>query len=336
MWSRGSSDEGTQESELASFSEHQHEDPSRRRPQHEPLVRAVPNPPTRTGPRRPFGCSASGNEVVEKEAAAIREAVRRVLAGETLSAVVRDWNQRGLTTANGGPWRVNSLSSLLVQPRLVDSPPIITAEMHARLVELHASRRKGPRRATRRYLLTGLLRCWRCGATLRGTTRAPGADVYLCPGPPHGGCSGTAVTADLAEDSVSELVLARLGSPELRSLRVDDGLAAEELSTHRQRLQDLGELWASGEVTREEWLSLKRSIGRRAQRAEAEVARVARITALQSVAGDAATLRSRWPEMSIDARRSIVQAALDHVVVLPAGSPKRVFRSERLRPVWVE
>jgi len=176
--------------------------------------------------RRGFGHSQDRSTVIEDEAALIREAGRRVLDGETLSSIVQEWNGRGLRTANGGPWRVNSLSSILVQPRLAGLandaadgaplayPPIIDLETHRQLLELHASRRKGPRRTTRHYLLTGLLRCWRCGGGLRGMPRTRGADLYVCPGPPHGGCSGTAVTADLADDAIRDMVITRVDSRE--------------------------------------------------------------------------------------------------------------------------
>jgi hypothetical protein len=40
--------------------------------------------------------------------------------------------------------------------------------------------------------------------------------------------------------------------------------------------------------------------------------------------------------MSIDERRSVVHAALDHVVVLAAEPPRQVFRPERLQPRWVD
>ena len=77
---------------------------------------AVPDAPPEASVRRAFGHTADRAGVVPAEATAIVDAAGRVLAGETLSAIVRDWNARGLTTAAGGPWRVNSLSSLLVQP----------------------------------------------------------------------------------------------------------------------------------------------------------------------------------------------------------------------------
>ena len=301
-----------------------------------PVLSVVPDSPRGSPSRRAFGHTADRSGVVEMEAAAIREAARRVLDGETLSAVVRDWNRRGLTTVNGGPWRVNSLSTLLVQTRLVAFPQIIDEETHRRLVALHASRSKGPRRATRRYLLSGLLRCWRCGGTMRGMPRTHGADLYVCPGPPHGGCSGTAVTANHAEAAISAMVFARLDSPKLLGPPIDRREMARQLGDHRQRLADLGDLWASGQISKEEWISLKRNVGQRVQIAEAEIGRLTRIAALRSMAGTGRALAARWPAMSIDERRRVVRAALDHVVVLAAEPPRQVFRPERLQPAWLE
>ncbi|MDQ4089962.1 MAG: recombinase family protein [Actinomycetota bacterium] len=308
----------------------------------QPVTHRTPSAPTlvavRDAPpaRRAFGHAPGGVQAVESEAKAIREAAERILAGDTLSSVVRDWNDRGLTTAAGGPWRVNSLSSLLLQERLVAPPQIIDKETHARLVALHTSRGKGPRRATRKYLLTGMLRCWRCGGGMRGMPRTKGADLYVCPGPAHGGCSGAAVTADHAEAAVAAMVLDRLERPPADDAPIDGRRAARDLEDHRRRLDDLGELWASGQIGREEWLSLRKKVGLRADAAEAEVARLRRLVAVRALAGSGADLRSRWPAMSVDDRRDVVQAVLDHVVVLAAEPPRQVFRPERLQPRWVD
>lgn len=310
--------------------------PVRERPQAARTLTAVPDSPLGSPVRRAFGHTADRAGVVAAEAAAIVDAANRVLAGETLSAVVRGWNDIGMTTAAGGPWRVNSLSSLLVQRRLVGPPQILDEETHARLVGLHASRGKGSRRTTRRYLLTGLLRCWRCGGSLRGMPRAKGADLYVCPGPPHGGCSGTAVTADHAEEAVGAMVLARLDLPSLPQASSGEVDTALQLADHRQRLHDLGELWASGQISRQEWLSLRRSVGERVAAAEAQFAREGRVAALRTLAGTGRTLRAQWPAMTIEERRAVVQAAVDHVVVLAAEPPRQVFRPERLQPRWMD
>lgn len=311
-------------------------EPVRHRPQPVRALSAVPDAPAYSPARRAFGHTPDRSAVVESEAAAIVEAAARVLAGETLSAIVREWNGRGLTTAAGGPWRVNSLSSLLVQRRLVGPPEILDEDTHARLVALHASRGKGSRRATRRYLLTGLLRCWRCGGSMRGMPRAKGADLYVCPGPPHGGCSGTAVTADHAEEAVAAMVLARLDCASLPGPAGGRPESARLLADHRQRLTELGELWASGQISRQEWLTLRRSVGDRAEAAEAQVAREGRVVALRALAGTGRALTVQWPAMTIDERRAIVHAAVDHVVVLAAEPPRQVFRPERLQPCWVD
>lgn len=311
-------------------------EPVRQRHNTAPVLAAVPDL-SPTGPsRRAFGHTRDRSKVVEEEAVAIREAAALILDGETLSAVVRAWNERGLTTANGGPWRVNSLSSLLVQNRLVSPPQILDQETHDRLAALHASRGKGSRRATRRYLLTGLLRCWRCGGTMRGMPRTRGADLYVCPGPAHGGCSGTAVTADHAEDAVGAMVLARLDSPRLLVTRPDGSEAARDLTTDRQRLADLGDLWASGQISKDEWMALRGNVGERVRASEAEVGRQARVAALRNMAGTGRALRGRWPDMTVDARREVVRAAVNHVVVLAAEPPRQVFRPERLQPDWLE
>ena len=310
--------------------------PVRQRPHPARSLSAVPDPPPHPPARRAFGHTADRMGVVQAEAEAIVDAAARVLAGDTLSSVVRDWNDRGLTTAAGGPWRVNSLSSLLIQRRLVGPPEILDEATLGRLVALHASRGKGSRRATRRYLLTGLLRCWRCGGSMRGMPRSKGADLYVCPGPPHGGCSGTAVTADHAEEAVGAMVLARLDVAALPGPATGVADSARELAEQRRRLTDLGELWASGQISRQEWLALRRSVGDRAQAAEAQIAREGRVAALRAMAGSGRALAARWPAMTVDERRAIVHAALDHVVVLAAEPPRQVFRPERLQPCWVD
>ena len=50
-------------------------------------------------------------------AALVREAYKDFLAGRTLSAIARDWNDRGVTTGYGNPWTQAALSQLLRAPR---------------------------------------------------------------------------------------------------------------------------------------------------------------------------------------------------------------------------
>jgi DNA invertase Pin-like site-specific DNA recombinase len=56
------------------------------------------------GGNRCFGYAADRMTLVEHEAAVLREATERLLAGETLRAICMDLNQRNLLTSTGNKW----------------------------------------------------------------------------------------------------------------------------------------------------------------------------------------------------------------------------------------
>src|SRR5262249_14238264 len=139
------------------------------------------------GQHRVFGYRWDGGLViVEDEGELIREAVHRVLNGEALNAICRDWNQRGIRTVEGNTWGQRSLKRVLVSgrisgrrdygiapgggrlaiPRIVtegDWPAIVDPELSDKVRALLASNSRPS--APRRHLLTGgLTRCALCGA----------------------------------------------------------------------------------------------------------------------------------------------------------------------------
>ena len=59
----------------------------------------------------------------EPEFQVMREVVRRVQDGDSLLAVCRDFNSRGVPTRRGGQWRVNTLSAALRSPGLAGLMP---------------------------------------------------------------------------------------------------------------------------------------------------------------------------------------------------------------------
>ncbi len=309
------------------------------------------------GPRG-FGHVHDRSRVVEIEAAAIREAARRVLEGETLSSVVQDWNRRGLRSTTGGPWRVNALSALLIQPRLaglhVDGrggpvemwPPIIDRATHERLVALRASRSLH-RRPPRRSQLNGLLRCGRCGGPLHFLYRSEANQYYRCPAPAAGGCSGVIVKARFAEQFVRDSVISRVDSPEFTEMATrsfDPGRSLEggidgivtEINADLERLKELATLWGERHITRAEWQQARTDVARRLQDNEAKLRAVDSVKALLNIAGTGEDLAQRWSAMTEDQRRDVIRAVLDHVVVDPVGGTGGKFIPERMRPVWRE
>ncbi|HEY2206700.1 MAG TPA: recombinase family protein, partial [Pseudonocardia sp.] len=67
---------------------------------------------------RPYGYNDDRLTIREQEGTFVREAVRRVLAGETVRTVARDFNARGVPTSTGKAWTAQTLKRMLVSGRL--------------------------------------------------------------------------------------------------------------------------------------------------------------------------------------------------------------------------
>jgi len=329
--------------------------------------------------RRGFGHTQDRRAIVPAEAELILEAARRVLDGATLSAIVDDWNRRGVTTTTGGPWRINALSALLIQPRLAGLdvaagngngasstpgsihqqtndealPAIIDTCTHDALIALRHGRRKTNARppgggSARRYLLTGMLHCWRCDSRLGGITprAATVQPHYRCPSRGAGGCSGVVIHASHADDAARDIIIARVNDPEfVRTVESREALLAAEEKAMTALVADavMGRrvesgpagLWTDGRrIDGQAWGQLKEILEAQAGAEESELARQTLLGRQRRLCESGRTLRKRWEEMDLHERRSTIGAVVDHFVVLPAPRLRSQFTSERLRPVW--
>ncbi len=137
----------------------------------------------------PFGWTLTDGVPVihEAEAAEVRAATRAVLAGRSLGSIIRDLNDRGVTTGTGRTWTYATLRQLLVRPRnaglaewhgeiVGDSqfPAIVTRdewEAVRRIVENPARRKSQSNRV--RHLLAALTRVVRNQAGQRRIPAEP-------------------------------------------------------------------------------------------------------------------------------------------------------------------
>lgn len=313
--------------------------------------------------RRGFGHSQDRREVVIDEAEAIRDAAQRVIQGETLTAIVAEWNRRGIRTTTGGPWRINALSGLLVQPRLAGlgrgdapvgaelPPPILDRETHEQLVAIRRGRRRtrprGVHEPERRYLLTGFLRCWRCGSRLTGMARS-GTEVhryYRCPSRGAGGCSGVTIRAGLAEQAAVEAVLWRISDPDF-SASVESGV--KRVTGDRKALAALvatamtgganvsggRDLWRDGRLDGQAWWQLKDELEARAEAAGSDLAGLELLTRQQELCESALVMRKSWDDMEIEKRRTVIGTVVDHFIVSSVAGVRGRGAEQRLRPVW--
>ncbi|MCF8603267.1 recombinase family protein [Gordonia sp. HY442] len=179
--------------------------------------------------RKAFGYLDDVHEPDPVTAPAVREAYASLLAGGTLTGISRDWNDRGFTGGTGRPWTPSLVSQFMRSPRNaglrshrgeIVGPgtwPGLVDEPTWRAVRTMLDDRQRGRATHRKFLLSRLLVCGKCGHWLTGVHRARGV-AYGCTK-----CYGCTIAAAEVEEFVRELVAARLAMPDAAEL-----LLAEE------------------------------------------------------------------------------------------------------------
>jgi DNA invertase Pin-like site-specific DNA recombinase len=138
------------------------------------------------GTTRPFGFEADLVTQREDEAALLRDATARFLAGEPQTSIIAEWNARGITTSLGNRWKPVSFKTLLMRQRNcgriiytdaetgvrsvvshLPGTPIISEEDFDQVIAKYATRRRG-RPVSPTYLCSGIAICGRCGTPLSG------------------------------------------------------------------------------------------------------------------------------------------------------------------------
>jgi site-specific DNA recombinase len=306
------------------------------------------------GGTRPYGYDADKRTIRPDEAAVVRDCARGVLAGDSLRSICSDLNERGVSTVTGKPWTSQTLRRMLMSPRIsgqrehrgeivakAEWPAIITPRQTQRLQAKLGDPERRTNRASRRYLLTRLLRCSHCRGTLVARPRDDGRRRYVCAsGPGFGGCGKTTVIADPVEQFIAEAVLHRLETPRLPEARKrtpSDAKGAEwqtEIEARQGQLDELATLWAEGEITRGEWMKARTPIEQRLTTAKKKLAALNRTAVLLPFIEDAKLLREQWQTMTLSRQHQIVAATLQHIEVRPALRGRNRFDESRLRPVW--
>lgn len=201
---------------------------------------------------------------------------------------------------------------------------------------------------TPKYLLSGILRCGKCGRGLVGNQdRRKNYRTYRCPPSAHGGCGGIHIAADTAERAVEQALttyferliaaIRQHGNGAHDDARLMDTRNA--LATEQARKNDLMRRWADDALaqtalTEDDFFHLVHAINTKISTLQDTLAAADAATHTTAPVPDAAT----WLHGTINQRRTLIRRHLHGITVQPAGKAHVFNRThlvrERLQPHW--
>lgn len=290
----------------------------------------------------------------ETEGPLLRDAIERIIAGESVHSICVEWNRAGIKTRHGNKWAHTQLRRVLLRPRnagyverhkkILDGvkgqwTAVCTPEEFAQLkARLRPNMRK---REPRKHMLTGLLSCARCGHAMEAAVssrfvkgRRYAYKTYRCGNANGlGRFCGISVRAEVTEMYVVHAVRQRLAQEgaEGSVMGTKDLKEAVRLREERDglygRLDAIESLMAAGEYSVPKFRKVRSEIEAEIATIEARVAEIEAENALAKMvmdrAGaisnfkDAAELQRRFKTLSLDERRHIIRSLFKRIEVTP-------------------
>lgn len=205
------------------------------------------------GGRRLYGYTRGKDgryEIVESEAAVVREIFSRVAEGDKLSNIVSDLVQRRIPTKYGGKWRPCTIYAMLSNEMYAGVyhfcdvktvggvPAIVDSETWER-VKKHMDSVKGTRVRSERYLFSGKIRCGICGEPMTGRVAHGGNgkthSYYCCRGHRNKTCNKKDVKKGLLEEAVVSRILETLNDDEVVNWISDAVMETQKREAEKNR-----------------------------------------------------------------------------------------------------
>lgn len=309
--------------------------------------------------RRKLGQEWTEEEKAERlakipgERAALNEAVDRLLAGQSLKSIEREFQARDIRSPGGKVVTAITLRRTLLSPyiagirsnygeeiadlKLADGTPLepIVDPVKWRKVKAlleDPDRRTNQHGGTRRHLLSGLLSCSLCPGKLISKSNNR-RDAYQC-----NQCQRVSIRSDYLEEAVSQAVRERIASSTLPT--TDDrefaDVTAQVAEVKRSQEQLDADFYEPGQktLTKARYLKLVTALQARLDELEQTARSLVTVNTMDGVPTKPRQLQRWWDDATVEERRNVIAAWVDTIVILPAAHRGERFTMRRVDPRW--
>lgn len=310
---------------------------------------------------RPFGWEEDRKTLRPKEAAILREVIKHITEGGTITDGIRMLEASGVPPVRSKTWQRSSLRLILCRPALAgiatyrgkargevnytdwkrsalrdengdyitgDWEPLISIEEWEQ-VNTILDARKPVWIAREKSLLTGVIRCGLCGVKLTTGTNG-GARTYRC-SHGSGGCGKIARQLEPIDDYITAVISARLATIGEVSVEKETNEPSAETQEAQSRINKLRDAYAEGTITDETFFSMIPKLEERIAQLRKGNKRVVKTKR------SASEMQATWddPEATTMWRRNVLEQLLIAIEVLPAKPGRRIFNPEKeIKVVW--
>lgn len=279
---------------------------------------------------RRFGWEKDGVTERPSEVEAIREAARRVIAGESARAICRDFDNRGIRPVKATGWNVQTLIGCLRSPRVAGKrvyrgevvgdavwAPILDEDTWTEVCAVLGARGVGNSQALR-FWAAGLLFCGKCDHAM-GAKHMGKSWTYVCGARDSGrahptrGCSRT-INGPGAEGEIARQVLAYLSRADvieaLGAASSGDGTAETRrmLADDENQLRELARAHGQKLISMAEWLEARAPIDERVRRYRDSLKAVVPAEARRVIESD--DIPAAWEALEPTDKRDLARVVL--------------------------
>lgn len=322
-----------------------------------------PNGPAPYGYRRvynPVTRDLVEQQIVDEQAAAVVEVFERVAAGEPVSDIAADLKTRGVPSPGqwraNRPWAPNPIRSIIRNPSYIGQrrhapkegsggtypseviPKIVEDDVYWKANRVLDDRALKFYRAPKaEHVLSGVPICDHCGGKYSGSVNSTGrgGPRYQCRG------CGSVIQAGDFEDLVLAYVLGRLARKDVYSKLRRAGAEADqemkaartEAAKLRAQLDGWRDSAVRAETTPASLAKIERDLTKLIDAADRKAERAGVPPAVRDLIDAGNELPERWAAMPLAARRDVVAALVD-VVVVKGRRGVKVPVKDRVKVTW--